>query len=34
VNLVTFFTALFFGDWMTTRNDAQDMCWNFLDPYY
>ena len=32
--LVSFFTALFFGDWMTAQTDADAMCYNFLTPYY
>ena len=34
VSLVSFFTALFFGDWMTAEQDAQDMVYDALNPYY
>lgn len=32
--LVSFFTALFFGDWMTAESDAKDMVYDVLTPYY
>jgi hypothetical protein len=27
-------TALFFGDWMTAENDAKDLVYDILTPYY
>ena len=32
--LVSFFTALFFGDWMTAEMDAQAVVYDALTPYY
>ena len=32
--LVSFFTALFFGDWMTAEETAKDMVYDVLTPYY
>jgi len=32
--LVSFFTALFFGDWMTAESDAKDLVYDILTPYY
>jgi hypothetical protein len=33
-SLVSLFTALFFGDWMTAETDAQTMCFDFFTAYY
>ncbi len=32
--IVSFFTFLFFGDWMTAESDAKDMIYDVITPYY
>ncbi len=34
VTIVSFFTALFFGDWMTAETDASAVVYDFLTPFY
>ena len=34
ITIISFLTALFFGDWMTAENDAKDLVYDILTPYY
>jgi hypothetical protein len=34
VYLVTFFSALFMGDWLATYDEAYAMCYDMLAAYY